>query len=252
MDELSGLQTDWHRYTLRHMVSRDEQRIGILSDRIGWKFRSPRWAMEALTHRSSGDHHNERLEFLGDSVLNLVVARMLFEAHPDFDEGALSRVRSGMVNRDSLHLVANELQLGELMRMGEGELRSGGAFRPSILADALEAVLGAVFCDGGFEAAEGVIRKVFSSSSNKTTLQSVAEKDAKTRLQEWLQAKRLPLPVYRLVEISGEDHDRTFRVSCKVETPAIVTQQGIGKTRRSAEQQAAEQVLASLNDGESI
>ena len=230
-------------------MSRDEQRIRILSDRVGWKFTSPRWAMEALTHRSFGDHHNERLEFLGDSVLNLAVARMLFEENPNFDEGALSRVRSNMVNRESLYRLANEMRLGELMRMGEGELRSGGAFRPSILADALEAVLGAVFCDGGFDVAETVIRKLFSQDSNKASLQAVVEKDAKTRLQEWLQAKHLPLPEYQLVEITGDDHNRTFRTSCTVETYAIVMQ-GVGKTRRSAEQQAAEQVLASLNSGE--
>ncbi len=248
MDELSGLQTDWYRYSLRHRVSRDDQRISLLSDRIGWKFKSPHWAMEALTHRSFGGHHNERLEFLGDSVLNLAVARFLFEENPDFAAGTRSRVRSSMGNRDSLYLLATEMSRGELMRMGEGELRSGGAFRPSILADALEAVLGAVFCDGGFDVAETVIRKLFSKGTHKTSLQAVVEKDAKTKLQEWLQAKHLSLPEYKLVEISGEDHDRTFRVSCTVETLAIVMQ-GVGKTRRSAEQQAAEQVLAKLNSG---
>lgn len=230
-------------------MSRDEQRISILSDRIGWKFRASHWAMEALTHRSFGDHHNERLEFLGDSVLNLVVARMLFEENPHFDEGTLSRVRSNMVNRDSLYLIANDIHLGELLRMGEGELRSGGAFRPSILSDALEAVFGAVFCDGGFDVAETVIRKVFAKSYHKSAPQTVIEKDAKTRLQEWLQAKHLPLPDYQLVQISGEDHDRTFCVSCTVGTLSII-RQGVGKTRRSAEQQAAEQVLSSLKGDE--
>ena len=229
------------------MARRDEAQVQELGRRIGHPFQSGALALEALTHRSSGAHHNERLEFLGDSVLNLVVARWLFEQYPQCTEGELSRIRSGLVNREALLRVAQQLRLGELLRLGEGELKSGGGSRPSILADAMEAVFGAVFCDGGLAAADAVIRAQLSP-----LLESVdpdtASKDPKTRLQEWLQARHRALPSYRLLEVRGEAHDQTFRVECVVAEPSLRAE-AEGKSRRLAEQQAASRALAQLPDG---
>jgi ribonuclease-3 len=209
-----------------------------LAARLGHEFRRPELFDQALTHRSHGARHNERLEFVGDAVLNCVVARALFERFPDLPEGDLSRVRASLVNRDTLADVARRLALSRSIRLGEGEQRSGGAERPSILADALEAVYGAVFLDGGFEAAREVIDRTFGAVLGDADPAALG-KDPKTRLQEWLQGRRLPVPAYRIVAVAGEAHAQTFTAECAIAPLAIVTQ-GHGASRRIAEQAAAE------------
>ncbi len=214
-----------------------------LQQRIGYEFSHASVALEALTHRSHSQPHNERLEFLGDGVLNLVVAQWLFEQEPQQDEGALSRQRSALVNRDALLEVAQRLELMSLLRLGQGE-RQGGAARSSILADAVEAIIGAVFCDGGYAAAAQLVQRLLAPLLEKSTLEQ-APKDAKSRLQEWLQARRLPLPRYLLLETRGEAHDQTFLVRCQVDEPRV-NAQAQGKSRRMAEQRAAQQVMEQL------
>ena len=209
-----------------------------LARRLGHAFRRPELLDQALTHRSHGARHNERLEFVGDAVLNCVVARALFERFPDLPEGDLSRVRASLVNRDTLADVARRLGLSGAIRLGEGELKSGGAERPSILADALEAIYGAVFLDGGFEAARGVIDRTFAEVLGNAD-PSALGKDPKTRLQEWLQGRRLPVPAYRIVTVDGEAHAQTFTAECAIASLGIATL-GQGTSRRVAEQVAAE------------
>ena len=209
-----------------------------LDRRLGHAFRRPELLDQALTHRSHGARHNERLEFVGDAVLNCVVARALFERFPDLPEGDLSRVRASLVNRDTLADVARRLELSGAIRLGEGELKSGGAERPSILADALEAIYGAVFLDGGFEAARGVIDRTFAEVLGNAD-PSALGKDPKTRLQEWLQGRRLPVPAYRIVTVDGEAHAQTFTAECAIASLEIATL-GQGTSRRVAEQVAAE------------
>jgi ribonuclease-3 len=209
-----------------------------LARRLGHAFRRPELLDQALTHRSHGARHNERLEFVGDAVLNCVVARALFERFPDLPEGDLSRVRASLVNRDTLADVARRLELSGAIRLGEGELKSGGAERPSILADALEAIYGAVFLDGGFEAARGVIDRTFAEVLGNAD-PSALGKDPKTRLQEWLQGRRLPVPAYRIVTVAGEAHAQTFTAECAIASLGIATL-GQGTSRRVAEQAAAE------------
>jgi len=209
-----------------------------LARRLGHAFRRPELLDQALTHRSHGARHNERLEFVGDAVLNCVVARALFERFPDLPEGDLSRVRASLVNRDALADVARRLELSGTIRLGEGELKSGGAERPSILADALEAIYGAVFLDSGFEAARGVIDRTFAEVLGNADPTALG-KDPKTRLQEWLQGRRLPVPAYRIVTVEGEAHAQTFTAECAIASLGIVTL-GQGTSRRVAEQAAAE------------
>lgn len=199
----------------------------------------------ALTHRSFSAPHNERLEFLGDSVLNCVVASALFKRFPDLPEGDLSRLRANLVRQDALHQLALSLKLGDLLRLGEGELRSGGHQRPSILADALEAIFGAVYLDGGFDAARQVIARLYAPLVAELK-PGQAQKDAKTRLQEWLQAKRKPLPRYELLDSTGAAHERRFEVCCELQNPPLRTT-GHGSSRRIAEQAAAEHALKALN-----
>ncbi|MEN3372352.1 ribonuclease III [Dechloromonas sp. ZS-1] len=199
----------------------------------------------ALTHRSFSAAHNERLEFLGDSVLNCVVASALFKRFPDLPEGDLSRLRANLVRQDALHQLALSLKLGDLLRLGEGELRSGGHQRPSILADALEAIFGAVYLDGGFDAARQVIARLYAPLVAELK-PGQAQKDAKTRLQEWLQAKRKPLPRYELLDSTGAAHERRFEVCCELQNPPLRTT-GHGSSRRIAEQAAAEHALKALN-----
>jgi ribonuclease-3 len=208
-----------------------------LSARLGHAFRRPHLLAQALTHRSHGARHNERLEFVGDSVLNCAIALTLFERFPDTAEGDLSRTRAFLVNRDTLAALARELSLGAELRVGEGEQRSGGLDRPSILADALEAVFGAVFVDAGFDAARAVIDRVFAEVLRDADPATLG-KDPKTRLQEWLQARRLPVPEYAVVEVSGEAHAQTFVVECRIAALALTTA-GKGASRRVAEQAAA-------------
>lgn len=217
---------------------------GELESRLGHKFTQPGLLAQALTHRSFGQPHNERLEFLGDSVLNCAVAKMLFDGNPGLPEGELSRLRANLVNQSALAELAGQLGLGALIRLGEGEQKTGGAARPSILADALEALLGAIFLDAGFTAAENAVRALLSARVAAAHA-GRAVKDAKTALQEALQAQRLPLPQYTVLRIGGEPHRQTFYVQCDVGTHGVSVQ-GQGASRRAAEQDAAAQALAQI------
>jgi ribonuclease-3 len=200
--------------------------------------------LQALTHRSYGAENNERLEFLGDGVLNCVVGLMLYRQFPDLPEGRLSRLRANLVNQDSLHAIALELSLGRYLHLGEGEMRSGGAQRPSILADALESLLGAAMLDAGFEAAQGIVERLLGP--RVTAINPTAQgKDAKTRLQEWLQPRRHGLPSYTLQDTTGQAHAQTFHVECRIDALGVTTQ-GQGSSRKAAEQQAAVAALAIL------
>jgi ribonuclease-3 len=200
----------------------------------------------ALTHRSFGTSHNERLEFLGDSVLNLAVSKMIYSALHDLPEGDLSRVRANLVKQDTLHRLAVDLGLEGMVRLGEGEMRSGGQQRPSILADALEAIIGAVFLDAGFDAAQALVFRLFDNVDMSPTMIAAA-KDPKTELQEWLQARRWQLPMYRVVGTTGAAHQQTFDVECEV--PELKqSQRGIGSSRRSGEQAAALAMLQWLRE----
>jgi ribonuclease-3 len=190
--------------------------------------------------------NNERLEFLGDSVLNCTIARRLYDVFPDLPEGSLSRLRANLVCQETLAEIAVSLRLGESLWLGEGELKSGGFRRPSILADALESLFGAIFLDAGFEAAQGVVLGLFDPLVAKID-PAASGKDAKTQLQELLQSRRLPLPEYRLVDTHGEAHDQSFIVECVLAKPAHRTR-GVGKSRRAAEQEAARQACAALHN----
>jgi len=218
-----------------------------LRDRLDYEFRDPDLLREALTHRSFGIPHNERLEFVGDAVLNCAVALILFERFPATQEGELSRARANLVNRDTLAQIARQIDLGAHIRLGEGEQKSGGANRSSIIADALEAVIGAVFFDGGFSAARAVIDRIYADllrAADPTTL----GKDPKTRLQEWLQARRHPVPEYAIVATSGEAHAQLFEVDCTIAPLSLITH-GSGSSRRAAEQEAAAAALARIMAG---
>ena len=221
-----------------------EYRVDALQQRIGYRFSDARLLNRALTHRSYGADHNERLEFLGDAVLSLVISSLLFERFAGSDEGDLTRVRAHLVREDSLHRMALQLGLPELLRLGEGEARGGGAQRASILADALEALIGATFQEGGFDAARSLVQGLFGEIIETTDLASWS-KDAKTELQEWLQARRLPVPSYRISATRGQAHAQTFEVECSV--PALnLAESGEGRSRRAAEQEAARRMLDSL------
>jgi len=213
-----------------------------LRDRLGHAFRRPELLAHALTHRSHGATHNERLEFVGDAVLNCVVAAALFERFPAIPEGELSRVRASLVNRDTLARLARGLSLGAEIVLGEGEVRSGGGERPSILADALEAVFGAVFVDAGFDAARAVIERVYAGEFVDLDPAALG-KDPKTRLQEWLQARRIAVPEYAVTGIGGEAHAQTFTIECRISALAVVAT-GTGSNRRAAEQAAAAEAFS--------
>ena len=212
---------------------------------LTYRFRDPALAELALTHRSMGKPNNERLEFLGDALLGAFVAEMLYEAHPKASEGELSRLRAQLVNGQALAVIARELELGDRLKLGSGELKSGGFRRDSILADAFEAMLAAVHLDGGLEACRATVREIFAE---RIAALPRSSKDAKTRLQEWLQGRGLPLPHYELKDSYGEDHARIFDVSCAVSEPMEITAEGSGSSRRAAEQEAADVVLARLLD----
>jgi ribonuclease-3 len=215
-----------------------------LQQRIGHRFSDPDLLQRALTHRSSGTDHNERLEFLGDAVLSLVISSLLFDRLGESDEGDLTRIRAHLVREDSLHRAALQLGLPDLLRLGEGEARGGGALRASILADALEALLGATFVDGGFPAASALVQSLFGEIIETTDV-ATWTKDAKTELQEWLQARRIPVPSYRIMATRGQAHAQTFEVECAV--PALsLSEAGEGKSRRAAEQEAARRMLDAL------
>jgi ribonuclease III len=211
---------------------------------FGYVFRDAALCDAALTHRSAGGGHNERLEFLGDSILNCGVARLLYDAHPEADEGELSRLRASLVSGDTLARIAGELGLGEHLRLGGGELKSGGFRRASILADALEAILGAIFLDSGFEAAAAAVKRLIEP--RLCDLPSAALlKDPKTRLQELLQGRGLALPVYTLTAVAGDAHDQSFTISCEVPVLELAAV-GEGASRRRAEQLAAARLLELL------
>ncbi len=231
-------------------MSRRAARSGEVSDlaelerRLDHKFSNPDLARQALTHRSFGTPHNERLEFLGDSLLNCAVATLLYERFTNLPEGDLSRLRASLVNQSSLSQVAAGLGLGERLRLGEGELKSGGFRRPSILADAVEALLGAVYLDAGFEAVRGSVLHLLGDRLESAGSKPV-DKDPKTALQEHLQGRGLALPRYAVQKTEGEAHDQTFIVECRVDDLGAVAT-GKGTSRRAAEQAAAEGVLAQL------
>ncbi len=197
-----------------------------------------------MTHRSFSAEHNERLEFLGDSVLNLAVAGLLYERLRDLPEGDLSRVRANLVKQETLHRIATDLRLPEVIRLGEGEARSGGHKRPSILADALEAVIGAVHLDAGFAASEALVRRLFKDVDITPQMQAAA-KDPKTELQEWLQGRKMRLPIYRVAGTLGAAHKQTFDVECEVAELGLA-ERGIGASRRAGEQAAAAAMLLAL------
>lgn len=215
-------------------------------DLIGHAFNDPGLLQQALTHRSAGSPNNERLEFLGDSIVNMMVAQALYERWPKADEGALTRARAELVREGALAVIARELQLGERLILGPGEMKTGGHRRDSILADALEAVVAAIYLDAGFAACRTVVLPWFTTSMQALPATGKPEKDPKTRLQEWLQARQKALPQYELVSESGDDHAKTFRVRCGVTDPAVSTE-GEGASRRLAEQQAAAAALEQLD-----
>jgi len=217
----------------------------VLCRRIGYSFSKPELLYQALTHRSYSHPHNERLEFLGDSVLNCAVAGLVFRHFSSLPEGNLTRLRANLVNQKALFKLAKTLDLGNQIKLGEGELKSGGCNRPSILADALEAVLGAVYLDGGFARAEKVVITLFTPLLPKFDAQD-SGKDPKTILQEYLQSHRLMLPEYSVIVTSGEAHQQLFRVECVIPILSICSI-GEGSSRRSAEQEAAKEAYEQIH-----
>ncbi|WP_374492474.1 ribonuclease III [Brachymonas sp.] len=228
-----------------HEVSVPAQtELTALARRVGHEFSCLPLLQQALTHRSFCADHNERLEFLGDSVLNLAITSLLYARLPSATEGELSRIRANLVKQDSLHRIALRLDLAAGLRLGEGERRSGGAQRPSILADAFEAVLGAIYLDSSYLHAEAIVHHLFADIEISTHMAAMG-KDPKTALQEWLQGRRMHVPDYTVSEITGEAHQQTFFVDCRVDALQQV-QRGSGSSRRAAEQDAAARMLAHL------
>ena len=225
-------------------MNADPRRI---AQALGHRFTREELLIQALTHRSVGSSNNERLEVLGDALIGFVIAEALWERFPKADEGTLSRMRASLVKRESLARLARDLKLGDSLRLGAGELRTGGHARDSILADALEAVFGAVYLDAGFERARAVVLELFAARLEQTDAER-AGKDPKTRLQEWLQSYKRPLPEYLVLSIDGDQHDQTFIVSCQLQD-ADVTTRGTGTSRRRAEQAAAESMLERILHG---
>ena len=215
--------------------------LQALQKRLQHEFANPRLLAQALTHRSFSSDHNERVEFLGDSVLNLAVAGLLYEQLSDLPEGDLSRVRANLVKQDTLHQLAVVLGLPDLLRLGEGEARSGGKNRPSMLADALEAVIGAVYLDAGYDKADQLVRRLFKDVEVNPQMKAIG-KDPKTELQEWLQGRKMRLPVYKVVGTMGAAHQQTFEVECEI-TEFGRAERGIGISRRAGEQAAASAML---------
>lgn len=221
--------------------------LTALQQRLGHRFGQPELLTRAVTHRSFGADHNERLEFLGDAVLSLAVSSLLYQRFADSDEGDLTRIRAHLVREDSLHRLALGLDLPAVLRISDGEAKGGGAQRPSILADAMEALIGATFVDGGYDAAQALVGRLFADvmANASTGTSEHWGKDAKTALQEWLQARRLAVPTYRITETRGQAHAQTFEVECAV--PALsLSKKGEGRSRRVAEQDAARRLLDEL------
>lgn len=223
--------------TKSDMTPRAPLDIKLLQERLGYTFQKPDLLMQALTHRSHSKKNNERLEFLGDSVLNCTVAEMLYERYGDLDEGDLSRVRANLVKQQALYEIAQALQLSDCLRLGEGELKSGGFKRPSILADSFEAIVGAIFLDSGFDASKKVLRKWYSQILEHVDPRTLG-KDDKTLLQEFLQGHQLPLPIYTVVATTGVAHNQQFEVECSIPSLKVMLS-GKGASRRAAEQAAA-------------
>lgn len=213
---------------------------------LGYSFQNPELFSQALTHRSAGKIQNERLEFLGDAILDMVIAERLFASYPRATEGELSRMRANLVNGDVLAEIAVGIGLGQHLQLGAGERKSGGKRRVSILADALEAVIAAIYLESGLSEAGNVIERLFSDRLTSRDI-SKPRKDSKTRLQELMQAQGYPLPDYRVKKVTGEAHDQTFTVDCRV-APLEEPQSGTGKSKRIAEQEAADQVLVALDN----
>ena len=220
--------------------------IDVLLKKLEYSFNDITLLNEALTHRSYASKNNERLEFLGDGVLNFVIADELFKLYPDVQEGDLSRLRASLVNKESLAEIANKLNLGEVIKLGSGELKSGGFRRPSILADAVESILGSVYCDGGFDTARDLIVRLYADRlASPTDLQSL--KDPKTRLQELLQSRRFDLPDYQVTSITGQSHAQVFHVKCSIKQMSIEVN-GEGKSRRKGEQVAADKAITRVEE----
>lgn len=209
--------------------------------RLGYQFSDPKLFKKALTHRSATNYHNERLEFLGDSILGMVIAEYLFERFPKADEGQLSRLRSMLVRGKTLAQLSKELEVGDCLHLGEGEMKSGGFRRESILADAFEAIIGAIYLDSDFANTRTIILQLYEKRLSELSLKLV-QKDPKTRLQEWLQSKKMDLPIYDLLKVTGEAHQQMFEVKCMIDEKQLMTI-GSGSSRRNAEQQAAEKAL---------
>lgn len=222
-------------------VTTSNSSLPALQKRLQYEFANPKLLAQALTHRSFSADHNERIEFLGDSVLNLAVAALLYEQLSELPEGDLSRVRANLVKQDTLHRLAVDLGLPDMLRLGEGEARSGGQNRPSILADALEAVVGAVYLDAGFDKADQLVRRLFKDVEVNPQMQAIG-KDPKTQLQEWLQGRRMGLPLYRVVSTLGAAHLQSFDVECEI-VELGRAERGIGGSRRAGEQAAAAAML---------
>jgi ribonuclease III len=218
--------------------------LAALQHRLGYRFNQPELLTRALTHRSFGAEHNERLEFLGDAVLSLAVSSLLYEQFSGSDEGDLTRIRAHLVREDSLHKLALSLDLPQVLRLSDGEAKGGGAQRPSILADVMEALIGAIYVDSGYAAALELVRRLLAEVIGGGGAENWG-KDAKTALQEWLQARRLAVPGYRIAETRGQAHAQTFEVECSV--PALsLAKRGEGRSRRVAEQDAARRMLDEL------
>ena len=218
--------------------------LADLQHRLQHTFSNPALLRQALTHRSFSSDHNERLEFLGDSVLSLAVSDLLYQRLSDLPEGDLSRVRANLVRQETLHQLCVDLGLPELIRLGEGEMRSGGQKRPSILADALEAVIGAVYLDGGFTVAQGLVQRLFKAIEINPGMDAIG-KDPKTELQEWLQGRKMKVPLYRVVGTQGAAHKQIFDVECEV-IELNLNERGIGGSRRAGEQAAAAAMLQTV------
>ena len=218
--------------------------IARLQRSLGYEFNEPQLLDLALTHRSAGGSNNERLEFLGDSIVNHIIAEAIYRGFSSSREGEMSRMRASLVQGDTLAEVARELQLGEYLTLGRGERKSGGHRRGSILADTLEAVIGAILLDSDVEQCRECVLRWFASRLQQLS-GDAADKDAKTRLQEYLQGRNHPLPQYELLDIQGDDHDQSFHVACRLSKPGLVSE-GRGSTRRKAEQAAASAALDKL------
>jgi ribonuclease-3 len=215
----------------------DKERQASLSRIIHYTFNDPSLMIMALTHRSFSAQHNERLEFLGDSVLSFLIANELYKRFPRIDEGDLSRLRAQLVKESSLSTIATSMGLGDFIRLGEGELKSAGWRRPSILADTFESIIGAIYLDGGIEPTHAFVLRFFETQLNEIDPKLI-QKDPKTLLQELLQSKKSDLPIYTVVSIEGEAHSQTFTIECQIKKSNIKTQ-GVGNSRRIAEQEAA-------------